>query len=209
MHDLQAGRRTPLSTSSTSSTTAISTGGRRRAVGLLIAVAAAGYGLDQVTKAWASKSLDEGRPRRLIGSLLKLHLTHNPGAAFSIGTSATWVLSLIALVVIVLCLFVARRLLSRAWAVALGLVLAGALGNLTDRVFREPGGGKGHVVDFLELPHWPIFNVADTCVVTAACLIALLAVRGVGLDGRVDGGSDGPAAPTRRADDRRTTDQPS
>lgn len=157
---------------------------RRTVIGLLVAVFAVGYALDQLTKAWAMASLDPLQPRELVGSLLKLHLTHNPGAAFSIGTNATWVLTLIACVVVVVTIFIARKLRSRIWAVAIGLLLAGALGNLTDRFVRPPHGGRGEVVDFLELPNWPIFNVADMCVCTAAVLIALLAIRGVGIDGR-------------------------
>lgn len=150
----------------------------------MAAVAVLGYAGDQGTKAWAVASLDPSSPKEFIGTVLQLHLTRNPGAAFSMATNATWVLTLIAVVVIAATLFAARRLGSPAWAIALGLLLAGAFGNLTDRFVRTPGGGQGHVVDFLELPKWPIFNVADMCVVSAATLIALLAVRGVGLDGR-------------------------
>lgn len=153
-------------------------------IALLVGVAVVGYGLDQGTKAWASASLDPMRPKHVVGDLLKLHLTSNPGAAFSIATNATWVLTIVAIVVIVVTIFIARRLRSKPWACALGLLIGGALGNLTDRFVRDPGGGKGHVVDFLELPHWPIFNIADCCVVSAACLIALLAFLGIGIDGR-------------------------
>lgn len=153
-------------------------------IALLVGVAATGYALDQATKAWAQAALDPARPKHLVGSLLQLRLTHNPGAAFSIATNATWVLTIIAAAVIVATIFIARRLRSKPWACALGLLIGGALGNLTDRFVRAPGGGKGHVVDFLELPHWPIFNIADCCVVSAACLIALLAFLGIGIDGR-------------------------
>ena len=153
-------------------------------IALLVGVAAACYALDQATKAWASSALDPLRPKQVVGSLLQLHLTNNPGAAFSIATNATWLLTIIAAAVIVATIFIARRLRSKPWACALGLLIGGALGNLTDRFVRPPGGGRGHVVDFLQLPHWPIFNVADCCVVTAACLIALLAFLGIGIDGR-------------------------
>lgn len=153
-------------------------------IALLVGVAVLGYGLDQGSKAWASSALDPMRPKHVVGDLLKLHLTHNPGAAFSIATNATWVLTIVAIVVILATIFIARRLRSKPWACALGLLIGGALGNLTDRFVRAPGGGKGHVVDFLELPHWPIFNIADCCVVSAACLIALLAFLGIGIDGR-------------------------
>ena len=81
-------------------------------------------------------------------------------------------------------LWVSRRLGSALWAVALGLLLAGVAGNLTDRLFREPGPMRGHVVDFLRFPHWPIFNVADVCINVAAVLIVVQALRGIGVDGR-------------------------
>lgn len=156
---------------------------RRSSISVLVAVAVVGYALDQGTKQWALSALDPGDPRELIGSLLRLNLTFNPGAAFSIGTNATWVLTIIACVVIAFTIYSARKLRSKPWALGLGLLIGGALGNLTDRFFREPSFGKGHVVDFLQLPNWPIFNVADICVVSAACLIALLSIRGIGLDG--------------------------
>ncbi|NYJ75102.1 signal peptidase II [Allobranchiibius huperziae] len=184
---------------------------RTRLLTVLGSVAVLGYLLDQGTKAWANAALDPARPRDLVGPVLKLHLTHNAGAAFSMATNATWVLTLIAMAVIAATIFAARRIGSRAWAVALGLLLAGAFGNLTDRFVRPPRGGQGHVVDFLELPHWPIFNVADMCVVCAAALIALLAIRGIGIDGRRAGASgdttdagertDTAASSERRSDD--------
>ncbi|XAS78026.1 signal peptidase II [Dermatophilaceae bacterium Sec6.4] len=168
---------------------------RPRLLALLVAVGVSGYALDQGTKAWAVAGLEPGVRRSLVGSLLQLNLTRNAGAAFSMATNATWLLTLIAIVVIGVTVFAARRLGSVGWAAALGLLLAGACGNLTDRFVRAPGGGQGHVVDFLELPHWPIFNVADMCVVTAAALIALLAVRGVSLDGtRASNDTDAPGS---------------
>jgi len=173
-------------------------------IALLVGVAVVAYALDQSTKAWASSALDPMRPRQVVGTLLQLHLTHNPGAAFSIATNATWLLTIIAAAVIIATIFFARRLRSKPWACALGLLIGGALGNLTDRFVRAPGGGRGHVVDFLELPHWPIFNVADCCVVTAACLIALLAFLGIGVDGRRVGRDDADDASQSAAgtDDR-------
>lgn len=178
MHGMQTEAGTPVGADHPSSTRP-----RRRTLVLLAAVAVLGYALDQLTKAWALRALTPGEPKSVVGDLLRFDLVRNPGAAFSFATNATWVLTGIAIVVIVVICFVARRLRSWPWAVALGLLLAGALGNLTDRFVRPPGGGQGHVIDFLRLPHWPVFNVADMCVVTAACLIALLAIRGVSLDG--------------------------
>jgi signal peptidase II len=93
-------------------------------------------------------------------------------------------LTVAALGVVLVLGWLAPRIRSRVWAVALGLLLGGALGNLTDRMLREPGPFRGHVVDFLRLPNWPVFNLADSCIVVAALLIAVQSVRAVGLDGR-------------------------
>jgi signal peptidase II len=149
----------------------------------VVIVAVPVYVADQLTKAWASANLQSDQPRSLIGSILQLNLTHNSGAAFSIGTGATWILTAIACSVVVYVVITARRLGSRGWALALGLLLAGSLGNLTDRMFRAPGPGRGQVVDFLQLPHYPIFNIADSAIVSAAVLIAVMAFRGVSIDG--------------------------
>ena len=149
----------------------------------LVTAAVLVYLADQLTKAWASANLESGQPRELVGSVLQLNLTHNSGAAFSIATGATWLLTIIASAVVVFILFTARRLGSRGWALALGLLLGGSLGNLTDRMFRDPGPGRGRVVDFLQLPNFPVFNIGDSAIVTAAALIALLAFRGINVDG--------------------------
>ncbi len=145
------------------------------------------FGADQLTKWWAERSLGDGQPRPLVGDLLQLRLTHNPGAAFSVGTGYTIVLSVIAIAVIAGCVTMSRRIRSLGWAVALGLLLGGALGNVTDRLLREPGPLRGHVVDFLQLPHWPVFNLADSAICVAAALFVILSLRGVRLDGTVEG----------------------
>jgi signal peptidase II len=156
----------------------------------VVIVAVPVYVADQLTKAWAVANLQPNQPRELIGSVLQLNLTRNSGAAFSIATGATWILTAIACSVVVFVVITARRLGSRGWAMALGLLLAGSLGNLTDRMFRAPGPARGQVVDFLQLPHYPIFNIADSAIVSAAVLIAVMAFRGVGIDGtRVAGRS--------------------
>ena len=141
------------------------------------------YVTDQVTKYLAVEHLTGQPDRPLVGDLLQLHLTRNPGAAFSTGTAFTEVLTGIAIVAVGVVLWLSRRLGSRAWAVAMGLLLAGVGGNLTDRMLREPGPFRGHVIDFLMLPHWPIFNVADMCINVAAGLVLVQAFRGVRLDG--------------------------
>jgi signal peptidase II len=156
----------------------------RRRLPLVVAVlAAAVVAVDQLTKAWAVSALTDREPVNLVGSLLRLDLVRNPGAAFSFATGMTWIFTVVASAVAVVIVQVSRKLGSVAWSVALGLLLGGALGNLTDRLFRAPGFAVGHVVDFLELPHWPVFNVADVCIDTAAGMIALLALRGIGIEG--------------------------
>ncbi len=136
-----------------------------------------GLTTDVVTKIIAVAELDPFRPIRLLGGLLTLQLARNPGAAFSSGTQFTYVFAIAACLVL---LFVLIRLVPRTghtgWAVALGFLCAGVGGNLSDRLFRRPGVLRGHVVDFLQLPHWPIFNVADMCICTAAVMIMVLAV---------------------------------
>ncbi|WP_300676802.1 signal peptidase II [Nocardioides sp.] len=152
----------------------------------LIAAAAAllGLALDQVTKSLAVAHLTPGEQHHLIGSLLQLNLTRNPGAAFSTGTSMTAVISCIAIVAgVVVAWVVVAKTRDWLWALALGFLEAGILGNVVDRLVREPSPLNGHVVDFLELPHWPIFNVADCFITVAAVLIVVQAARGMKLDG--------------------------
>ena len=146
---------------------------------MFFAVAFAVYLLDQVTKAIAVAHLEDRPPVRVLGDLLQLTLVRNPGAAFSTGTSYTIVLSLVAVTATVVVLVLARRLRNPLWAFGLGCLLGGVLGNLTDRVFREPSVLRGHVVDFIALPHWPVFNVADMAINVAAAVIIIQALRGV------------------------------
>jgi signal peptidase II len=160
--------------------------GRPRRIRLLLAVAAGIFGADLVTKTIVVATLSDRAPIRLLGGLLTLRVLRNSGAAFSIGTSMTAVFTLIAVVVIVSILRTARRLRSLAWAVTLGLLLGGATGNLGDRLFRSPGPLRGHVVDWIELPHWPVFNVADSAIVCGGILAVLIAARGIRLDGARD-----------------------
>jgi signal peptidase II len=166
---------------------------RRGLLLLLALVAATAYGLDQLSKALAVARLEPGEPHPLVGELLQLQLIRNAGAAFSVATGVTWVLTLVAVMVVVVVVRSARRLGSPGWAVTLGLLLGGALGNLTDRLLRSPGFGRGHVVDFIDYGGLFIGNVADVAIVVAAAAVAVQAVRGVGLDGRPAG--DAPARP--------------
>jgi signal peptidase II len=151
-----------------------------------VCVAVVGLALDVVTKVIAVSQLEPGQPVRLLGGLLTLRLIRNAGAAFSQGERFTPIFAVVAVLVLA---YVAIRLVPRlghaGWAVALGLLSAGVAGNLTDRLFRSPGVLRGHVVDFLELPHWPVFNVADMCISAAAAMVVVLGViKNVGVDGR-------------------------
>jgi len=170
-------------------------------------VAAAGLGLDQLTKQLAVTRLDPQDPVVLLGGLLRLQLTWNDGAAFSLGGGGqfTVVFTCFATAVFLgVTGYVFTRLRHRGWALVLGLLTAGLTGNLVDRLTRPPGFGVGHVVDFLQLPYWPIFNVADMCVTAAAIGIVWLAVVKNVAPGEVKApeptdespADDVPAAPT-------------
>jgi signal peptidase II len=156
---------------------------RTRLLVLFGAVALAAYVADVVSKVVAVDRLTDRPDVRVVGELLQLHLVRNPGAAFSTGTAYTEVLSCLAIAAVLVILWFARRIGSAGWAVALGLLLAGVAGNLTDRLVRDPGPLRGHVIDFFMLPHWPVFNVADMSINVAAVLILLQVYRGVRLDG--------------------------
>jgi signal peptidase II len=161
--------------------------GRRRVLPLLC-VAAVVLATDIATKLAVVATLENEPPVRILGGALYLVHARNTGAAFSLGEGYTVVLSLFAVGVAVYILRAARRLRSLGWAVGLGLVLGGAVGNLIDRVFRAPGFLRGGVVDFLSLFDdggrvWPVFNVADSCLVTGVCLLMLMVFRGVQPDG--------------------------
>jgi len=156
---------------------------RPRRVGLLLGVAAFVLAADVISKAIVVAQMADHAPIRLLGGLLTITLTRNGGAAFSIGTSMTIVFTAIAVGVIVYILRAARNLRSIGWAITLGLLLGGATGNLLDRIFRAPGPFQGHVVDWIQLPDWPVFNLADSSIVCAGVLVVLLALRGIRLDG--------------------------
>jgi signal peptidase II len=160
----------------------------RRRVVLFAAVALTALVLDVISKAIVVAQLGDRPPVRLLGGALYLLETRNPGAAFSVGTGATILLTVVALVVIAVIVRAARHMRSIGWSVALGLILGGALGNLVDRLFRSPGPGRGHVVDWISLfssdGHiWPVFNVADSCIVCGAITAAIVALLGIDFDG--------------------------
>src|ERR1700754_4304187 len=155
---------------------------------LLAVIAVLVLAADIITKTVAVAQLENRAPLELLGGLVYLQLVRNPGAAFSLATGYTWVLTIVAIAVVVVIIRVPRRLRSIGWAIALGLVLGGALGNLTDRIFRAPGPLQGHVVDMVS-PFAPngeafaVFNLADSAITCGGVLLVLLALLGRELDG--------------------------
>jgi signal peptidase II len=183
-----------------STATAPVRGYTRAALGVLGLTAVLAVTLDQVVKALATQHLTEGEPVRVLGGLIYLSLLRNGGAAFSFGSGYTWVFPVITVAVIGWIVWMGRRLRSIPWAVALGLVLGGALGNLVDRLFRAPGPFQGHVVDMISLfaPYgrgFAIFNVADSCLTIGVVLAVLLELTGRQRDGsRTRSAAKEPAA---------------
>ena len=183
---MQAARGTPLTGEQTDPAPSRPVPARsssRRLLALFAAVALAAYAVDVVSKIVAVDRLT-GRPDvQIVGDLFQLHLVRNPGAAFSTGTAYTEVLTVVAILAVLVLLYLSRRIGTVGWAVALGLLLAGVAGNLSDRLVRSPGPLRGHVIDFFMLPHWPVFNVADICIDVGAALILVQVYRGRRLDG--------------------------
>jgi signal peptidase II len=163
-----------------------------RRLGLFAFAAFVALTLDVVSKVLVVAKLPmtpDEKYVRLLGGAIYLDQTRNSGAAFSLGTGFTVILTIVALAVVGFIVRTAGRMRSAGWAVALGLVLGGALGNLTDRVFRAPGIGRGHVVDWISVfgpdgQHWPIFNLADAAIVCGAVVAAVLALVGIDIDGQ-------------------------
>lgn len=156
---------------------------RRWAIGLLLVTAGVVLALDILTKQLALQHLSDRGPIRLLGGAVYLTLTRNSGAAFSFGRDHTWIFSVVTLAVLVALAWLARELRSRPWAWALGMVLGGALGNLTDRIFRAPGLFVGHVIDMVSLfddrgAVWPVFNLADSCLMIGVAVAVTLELTG-------------------------------
>jgi signal peptidase II len=156
---------------------------QRRQLPVLLAATSVALAADVTSKLIVVSRLADRAPVVVIPRVLDLQLTRNPGAAFGLAGGATIIFTLVAAAVVVFIVATARRLRSRGWAVALGLLLGGALGNLGDRLFRDPGPLRGHVVDWIHLTHWPIFNLADSAIVVGGLLAVLLSMRGTRLDG--------------------------
>jgi signal peptidase II len=155
----------------------------RRRLPLLVAVASVIVIADAVSKLLVVDHLAGRAPVVVIPSVLDLELTRNAGAAFGFAAGATIIFTGVALAVVVFIIRAARRLASVGWAWALGLLLGGAIGNLGDRLFRAPGPLRGHVVDWIHLHHWPVFNLADSAIVIGGLLTVVLSMRGIRLDG--------------------------
>ncbi|MFF1638554.1 signal peptidase II [Streptomyces sp. NPDC058246] len=161
------------------------TGSRRRRIAVLFAVAVLAYALDLVSKMIVVAKLEHHDSIEVIGTWLKFEAIRNAGAAFGFGDAFTVIFTVIAAAVIVVIARLARKLYSLPWAIALGLLLGGALGNLTDRIFRSPGVFEGAVVDFIAPKHFAVFNLADSAIVCGGILIVLLSFRGLDPDGTV------------------------
>ncbi|MBK4347765.1 signal peptidase II [Lacisediminihabitans sp. G11-30] len=150
----------------------------------LVVVALAVYAFDQGTKYLIVANLNENDQVEVLGTLLQFHFVKNSGAAFSLASGTTWIFSIAASAVTVVIIYFARRIRSIGWAVLFGMLLGGTTGNLTDRLFREPGFGVGHVVDFVQIAGFPaIFNIADSFICASMVLFVILTIRGVRLDG--------------------------
>ena len=206
MRNVQAAPGTPLSGTDTPTSDSGAHGAPRRPrIAVLAWVAVLVLAADVITKAVVVAHLRPEQPVHILGNIFEFWLTRNPGAAFSVGTGETVVFTAIAFGVIAYIVRTARKLYSLGWAVALGLLLGGAAGNLGDRIFRAPGLFRGYVVDWIGVvPHYyPIFNLADSAIVCGGILMVLLALRGYHLDG-----TRTVEAPAASADDEPASDGP-
>ena len=150
-----------------------------RCAAVLAGTALLGIGLDQATKVLLVATLEGKPPIRIVGQVLTIYVSRNSGAAFGFAPAATVLFTCVAVAVAVLIVTKVPRLCSIGWAAALGLLLAGAFGNLCDRLMRAPGFGRGAVVDFIDLQHFTDFNVADICLTCGVALVVLLSLRGI------------------------------
>jgi len=153
-------------------------------LGLVLGTAVVAWGADLLTKEWVLASMAEGEQRAVLGELLQWHFVRNPGAAFSFAAGSTWIFTTLAAAVVVFIVTQVRRIRSPLWAMAFGGLLGGTLGNLTDRLTREPGFFVGHVIDFIQVWGFPaIFNLADVFIVSSMIGVVLLVLLSIGLDG--------------------------
>lgn len=172
-----------------------------RKTALIWSIAAAVVVLDQVSKIVIVATMPDRSPIELLGGLLTITYGRNSGAAFSLGEGLTVVFTAVAIGVVAVVARISGRVRSTGWAVALGCLVGGALGNLADRIFRAPGPGRGEVVDWIQLPNYPVFNLADSFVVCSAIAIVVLSWRGISWDaaGAADPTDSNPTDPEVRA----------
>lgn len=164
-------------------TTTDNTVARPRRYVLLLLVALAAIVADLITKEWVLAAFSQGERLDVLGSFVQFTLVYNTGAAFSLGTGYTWVFTAIATIVVLAIAWIGWRVRSLWWGATLGLMMGGAAGNLVDRYFRGETPGTGAVVDFISVGSFPVFNLADSCVVVGACLVVALTFKGLNLDG--------------------------
>lgn len=182
---------------------------RRVLVPLLLAVVALTVlASDQLVKNWVVDNLTEGETVPVLGGFLQWHFVRNPGAAFSIASGQTWIFTILSAIVVGVIVWQIRRLRSVPWALFLGLLLGGVLGNLTDRLTRDPGFPEGHVVDYILTP-WmmpAIYNIADIAIVSGMILFVLITIFGFSIEGgREKRGASGEAAEAAEVAETATT----
>lgn len=178
---------------------------------LLLGVALTVLVSDQVVKNWVVANLPEGETVPVLGNFLQWHFVRNPGAAFSIASGQTWIFTILSVIVVGVIVWQIRRLRSVPWALFLGLLLGGVLGNLTDRLTREPGFPEGHVVDYIFTP-WmmpAIYNIADIGIVSGMILFVLITIFGFSIEGgREKRVRDAPDAASATPEEDATTESP-
>ncbi|WP_404285705.1 signal peptidase II [Glutamicibacter arilaitensis] len=174
----------------------------KRFTGLGLVIALIALVLDQAVKILVERNMELGESFEVIPNFLDIHYILNPGAAFSMGEDFTIIFAILQAAVVVYVIFLLlRKVAVRTWAIILGCLLGGVAGNLTDRIFREPAFGFGHVVDMFSVQNFAIFNVADSFIVCSMIVVALMLIRGRNLDGTI---GDAPAKKTNHGDDEST-----
>lgn len=151
--------------------------------------------VDQATKYWAEQALSDGQRLSVIGDFLSFTLVYNPGAAFSFGTGNTWLFTIFSIVVIAVITYVLKECKSKPWAITLGVIVGGAMGNFIDRIFRDPSFGQGHVVDFINYNGWFVGNVADVALVLGVAALIVIELKGVPFGGKQARAEDEEAEP--------------
>ena len=150
-----------------------------RARRLFIIIATATFAADLITKNWAESTLQFREPIRVVGDLLKFTYATNPGAAFNFATDATLILTSLKLCVAAFIIYYMTKAVDTRWAVGLAFLFGGVVGNLFDRATREPGNWQGEVVDWIQVPNWPVFNIADSAIVCAGIFMTILSMRNI------------------------------